>query len=80
MGLGRASGVIISDTDHLVLKKQKSSHEPTFGYKSIAITSFYLIRTFRIMPGMSIRNVKIDLLSAAAIGAFALFVFAPILA
>ena len=29
---------------------------------------------------MSIRNVKIDLLSAAALGAFALFVLAPLFA
>jgi len=32
------------------------------------------------MLTMSIRNVKIDLLSAAAIGAFALFLLAPLLA
>jgi hypothetical protein len=32
------------------------------------------------MLAMSIRNVKIDLLSAAAIGAFALFLLAPLLA
>ena len=29
---------------------------------------------------MSIRNVKIDLLSAAALGAFALFLLAPLFA
>jgi hypothetical protein len=30
------------------------------------------------MPAMSIRNVKIDLLSIAAVGIFALFLFAPL--
>jgi len=33
-----------------------------------------------ILLAMSIQNVKIDLISAAAIGAFALFLLAPLLA
>jgi hypothetical protein len=33
-----------------------------------------------ILHAMSIKNVKIDLVSAAAIGAFALFLLAPLLA
>jgi hypothetical protein len=33
-----------------------------------------------ILLAMSIKNVKIDLVSAAAIGAFALFLLAPLLA
>lgn len=32
-----------------------------------------------MMPDMSIRNVKIDLISAAALGAFALYLLAPLL-
>jgi hypothetical protein len=52
----------------------------TFGYKHIEIASFTRRVPFFIMPAMSIQNVKIDLLSAAALGAFALFALAPLFA
>ena len=32
-----------------------------------------------MMPAMSIRNIKIDLLSATAIGVFALYLLSPLL-
>jgi hypothetical protein len=35
---------------------------------------------FSNMPAMSIKNVKIDLLSATAVGVFALYLLVPLLA
>jgi hypothetical protein len=51
-----------------------------FGYKDIDIPSFTPSSASLMMTAMSIRNVKVDLFSVLAIGAFALYVVTPFLA
>lgn len=46
--------------------------------KHIEIPYFAGQDIFRIMPAMSIRNVKIDFLGLAAVGVFVLFLLAPL--
>ena len=46
--------------------------------KHIENASFTLATSITIMPGMSIRNVKIDFLSLTAIGVFVLYLLVPL--
>lgn len=80
MGDRRPNGAVPGDQDDLALSAPQRPLFQTFGYKHIEIASFSHKGASLIMLTMSIRNVKIDLLSAAAIGAFALFLLAPLLA
>ena len=63
----------------LVSQQQATPISVRFGYMHIGIYSFSETSLGTILPVMSIRNVKIDLISAVAMGAFSLYLLSPLL-
>lgn len=58
----------------------KNTFFVTKSNKHIENASFTSAASLPIIPAMSIRNVKIDLLSATAVGVFVIYLLAPLVA